>query len=48
MEELTLGSLQVPIQKRGKTDYTPHVTSYDYDSPINEQGGTTAKYHALK
>lgn len=34
--------------KRNKTDYTPHVTSYDYDSPINEQGGTTEKYHALK
>lgn len=27
--------------KRPGTDYSPHITSYDYDSPINEQGGAT-------
>lgn len=32
----------------GKSDYTAHVTSYDYDSPINEQGAATSKYHALR
>lgn len=31
-----------------KFDYRGHVTSYDYDAPINEQGGSTAKYVALK
>jgi beta-galactosidase len=29
-------------------DYKADVTSYDYDSPINEQGAATPKYHALK
>lgn len=31
-----------------KLDYAPTVTSYDYDSPINEQGGATPKYYALR
>jgi hypothetical protein len=29
-------------------DYMPHITSYDYDSPINEQGGVTPKYYATR
>ena len=28
--------------------FAPDVTSYDYDAPINEQGATTPKYHALR
>ena len=27
-------------QGEGKSDYTGHITSYDYDAPINEQGST--------
>ncbi len=30
------------------TQYQPDVTSYDYDSPINEIGQATPKYHALR
>jgi len=30
------------------TQYQPDVTSYDYDSPINEMGQATPKYHALR
>jgi beta-galactosidase len=30
------------------SDYGGHVTSYDYDAPINEQGGMTTKYNALR
>lgn len=30
------------------TDYKPHITSYDYDAPINEQGRPTVKYEAMK
>lgn len=30
------------------TQYQPDVTSYDYDAPINEQGGATPKYYALR
>ena len=29
-------------------DYMPHITSYDYDSPINEQGSPTSKYFMLR
>lgn len=29
-------------------DYMPHITSYDYDAPINEQGAPTAKYHFIR
>jgi hypothetical protein len=29
-------------------DYIPHVTSYDEDSPINEQGRPTPKFHQLR
>lgn len=32
----------------GGKGYEPDVTSYDYDAPINEQGGPTPKYHALR
>lgn len=32
----------------GGKGYQPDVTSYDYDSPINEQGRPTPKYHALR
>jgi beta-galactosidase len=28
--------------------YLPHITSYDYDSPISEQGRATEKYLALR
>ena len=30
------------------TQYQPDITSYDYDSPINEQGQPTAKYFMLR
>jgi len=30
------------------TQYQPDVTSYDYDSPINEMGQATPKYDALR
>ncbi len=30
------------------TQFQPDVTSYDYDAPINEQGGPTPKYYALR
>lgn len=29
-------------------DFRGHVTSYDYDAPINEQGTSTPKFQALK
>ena len=29
-------------------NYRGHVTSYDYDAPINEQGSRTAKFDGLK
>jgi len=32
----------------GGAGYEPDVTSYDYGSPINEQGGPTPAYHALR
>ena len=28
--------------------YQPHVTSYDYDAPLTENGNTTDKYYALR
>ncbi|MFG3246271.1 beta-galactosidase [Streptomyces sp. NPDC048187] len=28
--------------------YLPTVTSYDYDAPIDERGGTTPKFHAFR
>jgi beta-galactosidase len=28
--------------------YLPTVTSYDYDAPIDERGGVTAKFHAFR
>lgn len=30
------------------TQYQPDITSYDYDSPINEQGQATPKYNMLR
>ncbi len=32
----------------GGKGYEPDLTSYDYDAPINEQGGVTEKYLALR
>ena len=32
----------------GGKGYEPDITSYDYDSPINEQGCATPKYYALR
>ena len=32
----------------GGHGYEPDVTSYDYASPVNEQGVTTSAYHALR
>jgi beta-galactosidase len=32
----------------GGKGYEPDITSYDYDAPINEQGGSTPKYLALR
>jgi beta-galactosidase len=32
----------------GGKGYEPDITSYDYDSPVNEQGRPTAKYFALR
>lgn len=32
----------------GGKGYEPDLTSYDYDAPINEQGGVTPKYLALR
>jgi len=32
----------------GGKGYEPHITSYDYDAPINEQGRPTAKYTILR
>lgn len=34
--------------KNATIDYEAHITSYDYDAPINEQGSVTAKYNALR
>lgn len=30
------------------TKFQPLVTSYDYDAPINEMGGPTEKFYALR
>ncbi len=32
----------------GGAGYEPHITSYDYDAPVNEQGQPTPKYMALR
>ena len=32
----------------GLYNYLPHITSYDYNSPITEQGRVTDKYLALR
>jgi hypothetical protein len=29
-------------------DYGGHITSYDYDAPINEQGSPNQKYHIFR
>lgn len=29
-------------------DYMSHITSYDYDAPINEHGAATSKYHLIR
>ncbi len=33
---------------KGAFDYGGHVTSYDYDAPINEQGAPTSKYQSFR
>lgn len=39
----------LPDSKNGiASSFMPDVTSYDYDSPINEQGRPTPKYFALR
>ena len=30
------------------TDYSPYVTSYDYDAPLSESGRTTIKYNTFR
>ena len=37
-----------PQVQNNNTDYSAQITSYDYNSPINEQGAVTPKYLALK
>jgi beta-galactosidase len=32
----------------GYFEYLPHLTSYDYDAPISEQGRATPKYLSLR
>ncbi|XP_053200890.1 beta-galactosidase-like [Panonychus citri] len=32
----------------GSGQYSPQITSYDYDAPLNEAGDTTDKYDAIK
>lgn len=36
------------VTENGSDFYQAHVTSYDYESPINEQGSPTEKFFALK
>lgn len=35
-------------QGSGASDFMGHITSYDYDAPINEQGSTGEKFKALR
>ena len=32
----------------GFYEYLPHITSYDYDAPINEKGRPTKKFHEIR
>ena len=32
----------------GDKGYQPHITSYDYDAPVTENGNATEKYFALR
>lgn len=32
----------------GTADYRGHITSYDYDAPINEQGSPTPKFSSFR
>ena len=41
-------SIILQVQTLDGKSYEPHVTSYDYDAPINEQGTATPKYMALR
>lgn len=34
--------------KLKNSDYLPQLTSYDYDSPLNEAGDPTEKYFKIK
>jgi len=33
---------------QGKGNYMGHITSYDYDAPINEQGSANDKFYAIR
>jgi len=35
-------------EKLKNSDYLPQLTSYDYDSPLNEAGDPTEKYFKIK
>lgn len=45
---LTAGANGYSQQVNNFFEYMPHVTSYDYDAPINEQGRTTQKYYLIR
>lgn len=32
----------------GPGKYSPHITSYDFDAPIDESGDVTQKYFTIK
>ena len=34
--------------QRGESTYSPTLTTYDYDAPINEQGALTEKFHMFR
>lgn len=42
---LTAGANALYTEEKG---YGGHVTSYDYDAPISEQGAATEKYHLFR
>ena len=35
-------------KNKGPGDYEAHITSYDYDAPINEQGSPNEKFTAFR
>ena len=44
----TAGANGLLVEQSSTTDYQPITTSYDYDAPINEQGGPAPKYLPLR